>query len=137
MLRKLIQNLPRDPGLLVAALIATLAAWPLLSRASMPVFTDAELHVYRTYEIISAWRAGGLYLRWAPDLFYGFGYPVFQYYAPLSYYLGAAYGALFGGAVAGVKFVLVASAYLGAAGVFLFLRGRWGSLAAVVRVAAF
>src|SRR4026207_1653260 len=92
MLKKLIQSLPRDPGLLVAALIATLAAWPLLSRARLPVFTDAELHVYRTYEIISAWRAGVFYLRWAPDLFYGFGYPVFHYYAPPSYYLAAAHG---------------------------------------------
>src|SRR5258706_1844123 len=137
MLRKLIQNLPRDPGLLVAALIATLAAWPLLSRASLPVFTDAELHVYRTYEIISAWRAGVLYLRWAPDLFYGFGYPVFQYYAPLSYYLGAAYGSLIGGAAAGVKFVLVASAYIGAVGMYLFVRDRWGALAGVVSAAAF
>ncbi len=106
-------------------------------RRSLPTFTDAEMHVYRTYEILAAWRAGVPYLRWAPDLFYGFGYPVFHYYAPLSYYLGAAYGALWGGPVAGVKFVLVASAYLGAAGMYLFVRDRWGSLAAIVSVAAF
>ncbi len=118
-------------------LLATLAAWPFLTRHSLPTFTDAEMHVYRTYEILAAWRAGVPYLRWAPDLFYAFGYPVFQYYTPLSYYLGAAYGAVFGGPVAGVKFVLVASAYLGAAGMYLFVRDRWGSLAAVVSVSAF
>jgi hypothetical protein len=130
-----------DPGLVVALLLATLAAWPLLTRSSLPVFTDAEMHAYRTYEILAAWRAGVSYLRWAPDLFYAFGYPVFNYYAPLSYYLGAAYGAVFGGsvapAVAGVKFVLVASAYLGAAGMYLFVRDRWGGLAGVVSAAAF
>lgn len=118
-------------------LLATLAAWPFLTRHSLPTFTDAEMHVYRTYEILAAWRAGVPYLRWAPDLFYAFGYPVFHYYAPLTYYLGAAYGALFGGPVAGVKFVLVASAYLGAAGMYLFVRDRWGGLAGVVSVAAF
>src|SRR5437868_6489619 len=125
-----------DPAWIAVIGLATLAAWPFLTRHSLPTFTDAEMHVYRTFEILSAWRAGVAYLRWAPDLFYGFGYPVFHYYAPLSYYLGAAYGALFGGAVAGVKFVLVASAYLGAAGMFLFVRDRWGSLAAIVSVAA-
>jgi hypothetical protein len=126
-----------DPGWLVVFLIASLAAWPFLTRHSLPTFTDAEMHVYRTFEILSAWRAGVPYLRWAPDLFYAFGYPVFHYYAPLSYYLAAAYGALWGGPVAGIKFVLVASAYLGAAGMYLFVRDRWGSLAAVVSVAAF
>ena len=93
MMKKLLRSLPLDAGLLAALLIATLAAWPFLSRASLPTFTDAEMHVYRTFEILSAWRAGVLYLRWAPDLFYAFGYPVFHYYAPLSYYLGAAYAA--------------------------------------------
>ncbi|MCC7361623.1 MAG: hypothetical protein IT317_19220 [Anaerolineales bacterium] len=130
-----------DPGLLVALLLATLAAWPFLTRASLPTFTDAEMHVYRTYEILAGWQGGVSYLRWAPDLFYAFGYPVFNYYAPLSYYLGAAYGAIFGGsvapAVAGVKFVLVASAYLGAVGMYLFVRDRWGGLAGVVSAAAF
>jgi len=130
-----------DPGLGVVLLLATLAAWPLLTRSSLPTFTDAEMHAYRTFEILDAWRAGVSYLRWAPDLFYAFGYPVFNYYAPLSYYLGAAYGAIFSGAlapaVAGVKFVLVASAYLGAAGMYLFVRDRWGGLAGVVSAAAF
>src|SRR5260221_8127699 len=116
-----------DPAWIAVIGLATLAAWPFLTRHSLPTFTDAEMHVYRTFEILSAWRAGVAYLRWAPDLFYGFGYPGFNYYAPLSYYLGAAYGALFGGAVAGVKFVLVASAYLGAAGVVLFVRDPSGS----------
>jgi hypothetical protein len=126
-----------DPAWIAVFGLATLAAWPLLTRHSLPTFTDAEMHVYRTFEILSAWRAGVAYLRWAPDLFYAYGYPVFHYYAPLSYYLGAAYGAFFGGPVAGVKFVLVASAYLGAAGMFLFVRDRWGSLAGVVSAAAF
>lgn len=131
------KQVPVDPGLVVTLLLATLAAWPFLVRASLPTFTDAEMHAYRTYEIIAAWQAGVPYLRWAPDLFYGFGYPVFNYYSPLSYYLGAAYGSLTGGAVAGVKFVLVLSVYVGAVGMFLFVRDRWGALAGIVSAAAF
>ncbi len=137
MLKALLRRIPADPGLLVTLLLASLAAWPFLVRASLPTFTDAEMHAYRTYEIMAAWAAGVPYPRWAPDLFYGFGYPVFNYYSPLSYYLGAAYGSVAGGAAAGVKFVLVLSAYLGAVGMYLFVRDRWGGLAGVVSAAAF
>jgi hypothetical protein len=128
-----------DPGLGAVLLLAILAAWPFLSRPGLPVFTDTEQHVYRTYEILAAWRAGVPFIRWAPDLYHGFGYPVFQYYAPLSYYLGAAYGWAFGdgGPVAGVKFVYVAAAALGATGMYLFLRETWDSLAGLVGAAAF
>jgi uncharacterized membrane protein len=129
-----------DPGLLVALLLATLAAWPLLTRSSLPTFTDAKCTPTAPTRSLRR-GAAGVHLRWAPDLFYAFGYPVFNYYAPLSLPLGAAYGAIFGGAfapaVAGVKFVLVASAYLGAGGMYLFVRGTVGRLAGVVSAAAF
>ena len=136
-MKTLLRRFTVDPGLLVTLLLASLAAWPFLVRASLPTFTDAEMHAYRTYEIIAAWAAGVPYPRWAPDLFYGFGYPVFNYYSPLSYYLGAGYGSVVGGAAVGVKFVLVLSAYLGAVGMYLFVRDRWGALAGVVSAAAF
>jgi len=126
-----------DPGLGVALLLATFAAWPFLTRLSLPTNTDADLHIYRTQQIMAAWEHHVLYPRWAQDLAFGFGYPVFNYYAPLTYYLGAAYGRFFGGPVAGVKFVLVTSAYLGAAGMYLFVRDHWNSVAGVVSAAAF
>ncbi len=126
-----------DPGLLLALLLATFAAWPFLTRPGLPTFTDAEQHVYRAYEVMEAWKAGVIYPRWAPDLFYAFGYPVFHYYAPLPYHLAAAYGFLFGGPLAGMKFVLVSAAYLGMAGMYLFVRDRWGSVAGVIGAAAF
>ncbi len=129
-----------DPGWVVVFLIASLAAWPFITRASLPTLTDAEMHAYRTHQILSAWQAGVPYVRWAPDFFYAFGYPVFSYYSPLTYYLGAAYASLccgVTGAAAGVKFVIVAAIYLGAGGMYLFVRDRWGELAGVVSVAAF
>ncbi len=135
------QLLRIDPGSLVVLLLATLAAWPFLTRPGLPTSTDAEHHVYRTYEIMSAWKQGVPYLRWAPDLFFGYGDPVFNYYAPLTYYLGAAYGWLCcgpaGGPVTGVRFVLVLSAYLGALGMYLLVRDRWNGTAGVVSAAAF
>jgi hypothetical protein len=127
-----------DPGLLVALAIATLAVWPLITRPSLPTMTDAEMHVYRAAEIAESIRQGVLYPRWAPDFYFGYGYPVFNFYSPLSYHLAAYYGLLTGfGPVAGTKFVLVLSAYLGTVGMYLFGRDRWGAMAGIVSAAAF
>ena len=63
----------------------------------------------------------------------------FQYYAPLTYYLGAAYGWFFGegGAVAGVKFVYVAAALLATTGMYLFMHRGWGPAPALVSAGAY
>lgn len=127
-----------DPGLWVALAIATLAVWPLITRPSLPTLTDAEMHIYRAAEIAASIQQGAWYPRWAPDFYFGYGYPVFNFYSPLTYHLAAYYGLLTGfGPVAGTKFVLVLSAYLGAVGMYLFGRDRWGAVAGVVAAAAF
>ncbi|MDW8069822.1 MAG: hypothetical protein RML46_13070, partial [Anaerolineae bacterium] len=48
---------------------------------------DGLLHFHRLVQLDRAVRYGILYPRWLPDLGYGFGFPLFNYYAPLSYYL--------------------------------------------------
>ncbi|GAG35601.1 unnamed protein product, partial [marine sediment metagenome] len=73
--------------MLLALALALVAAVPFLTRPGLPRQTDAELHVYRAAELGHALRAGAFYPRWAPDFYYGYGYPIFNYYAPLTYYL--------------------------------------------------
>ncbi|MBL8055625.1 MAG: hypothetical protein JNK29_02950 [Anaerolineales bacterium] len=126
-----------DLGPLAALLLALLAAWPLLTRPGLPTTTDAELHIYRAAQVLRAWAGGLAYPRWAPDLAFGYGYPVFNYYAPLAYHVSAAYGLFLGGAVAGVKFTLVASLALGAVGMYAFARLVWGGPGALTAAAAF
>lgn len=125
-----------DPGHGAAALVGLLAAWPFLARAGLPALTDAQHHVYRTLEVINAWRSGVFYLRWAPNLFFGYGYPVFNFYAPAAYYASAAYG-WFLGPVAGVKFTFVLAAVLGAVGLYRLARERFEPLPALAGAAAF
>lgn len=69
------------------ALIAGLtpAVQPLLS-GRIPRF-DAVFHLYRLAQLERALRHGLLFPRWFPDLGLGYGFPLFNYYAPLSYYL--------------------------------------------------
>jgi len=125
-----------DPGLLAALAFACLSAWPMLSRSSLPILTDAHHHIYRTFEILQAWRQGILFTRWAPDFYFSYGYPVFNFYAPFTHYLSAAYG-WFYGPVAGVKFAMVLSAFIGTIGIYLFGREQWGALPGSVSAAVY
>ena len=75
-------------SLVIVLCIGLGAAWPYFQSPGLPAQTDAELHVYRIAEMGYSLEAGNLYPRWAPDFFYGYGYPIFNYYAPLTYHLG-------------------------------------------------
>src|SRR5258708_11735567 len=67
-------------------LAAALAIYPLLP-PGIPSTADGPLHLIRGVEFDTVLRTGVLYPRWAPDLAYGYGYPLFNFYAPLFYYL--------------------------------------------------
>ena len=97
-----------DAGLVLAIALGLLAALPFLTRPGLPRDTDAELHVFRAAELGYSLRAGDLYPRWAPDFYYGYGYPIFNYYAPLTYHLANLFQLMPGvGIVDAVKLVFI------------------------------
>lgn len=127
-----------DWGLLIALAMALLAASPFLSRPGLPRDTDAELHVFRAAELAACWQAGVLYPRWAPDFYYGYGYPIFNYYAPLTYHLASLFALLPGMTiVSGVKGVFILGLILGGIGTYLLGRDLLGAEGGIVAAAAF
>lgn len=80
------QIIRTGPSVVLALLAAALAIYPLLP-PGIPSTADGPLHLIRTVEFDAVLRSGVLYPRWAPDLAFGYGYPLFNYYAPLFYYL--------------------------------------------------
>ena len=127
-----------DLGFLVVLLISLLAVWPLLSRASLPEGTDAELHIFRLHELGTLVRGGEFYPRWAPNFYHGYGYPIFNYYAPLTYYLALPLELLpqFD-ATAASKAVLVGGMLLAGLGLYGFVRDNWGRRAGYVAAALY
>lgn len=127
-----------DWALLVALALALIAAAPFLARPGLPHQTDAELHVYRAAELGHTLRAGAFYPRWAPDLYLGYGYPIFNYYAPLTYYLANLFDLLPGvSIVGGVKGVFVLGFLLASLGAYLLGRELFGPAAGVLAAALF
>lgn len=127
-----------DPGLLLALLLALIAALPFLTRPGLPRGTDAELHVFRAAELGYSLQAGILYPRWAPDFYYGYGYPIFNYYAPLTYYLANLFHLWPGiGIVGGVKLVFILGLIGAAVGTYLFVRDWIGPRAGLLAAALY
>ncbi|MFN4295096.1 MAG: 6-pyruvoyl-tetrahydropterin synthase-related protein [Thermoflexales bacterium] len=102
--------------LLLALALTSAALLPLFS-TELPRSADGRLHTYRIVLFAQHLRQGEWLPRYSPELVYGYGYPLFNYYAPLSYYLGAALHLL------GLSAVLAFHALLGLA----LVVGAWGA----------
>jgi len=117
---------PRHLPRAAAALVWALAAQPLLR--GTPEGHDTLLHFFRIPEVLALWRQGIPYARWAPDLLLGYGYPLFQYYPPLSAYLLTALYVVAGGhapLALGLAYALVLAA--AAAGMYRLARFLYGA----------
>lgn len=125
--------------LLAVLLIVVIAAMPLLTRPGLPRHTDLELHVFRAAEFQGLLADRPLdYPRWAPDFYYGYGYPIFNYYAPLTYYAATAFASIPGVAIVdGMKGVLLLTFALAAYGAFFLGRRHFGSTGGLVASAAY
>ena len=127
-----------DLGFGIVIAISLLALWAFLSNPSLPQETDAELHIFRLAELSFLIRGGEFYPRWAPNFYHGYGYPIFNYYAPLSYYTGLLFDLLPGvGVVTAVKSTFILSTLFGAIGMYGFVRDNWGRPAGYVATAVF
>ncbi|MEJ2148444.1 MAG: 6-pyruvoyl-tetrahydropterin synthase-related protein, partial [Chloroflexota bacterium] len=128
----------RHPDVALVILLSLAAGWAFMLRPSLPRGTDTELHVFRAAELGYALRAGVLFPRWAADYYYGYGYPIFNYYAPLTYYLANLFSlGLAGGAVFGVKMVFVAGYLCAGLGTFGFVRRYAGPSGGLIASAAY
>jgi hypothetical protein len=127
-----------DLGIIIVLAVCLLAAYPYLSRPSLPLETDAELHVIRTAELSRLLRAGEFYPRWAPDFYYGYGYPIFNYYAPLSYFVAAGLTLVPGvDVVLAVKIVFIVGLLAAGLGMYVLVRVQWGERSGIVAAAAY
>ena len=96
---------------------------------------DGPVHLLRGYVFADLLRHGDWFPRWAPDLYLGYGYPVFNYVPPLPYYLAAGGHFLGLDRYGGLQAVGIVAIFAGASGAFSLARVLWqssvtGSLAA-------
>lgn len=86
---------------------AFVAFKPILNPGFFPIHDDAQ--VARVYEMTSALKDGMFPVRWSKDLGYGFGYPIFNFYNPLPYYISGFIGLLGFDALFSTKLMVIFS----------------------------
>jgi hypothetical protein len=79
-------------GVLIVLASSFLMIRSLFISGYFPMHDDTQ--VARVVEMGRAIRQGQFPVRWVSDLGYGYGYPIFNFYGPLPYYVGGALYAL-------------------------------------------
>ncbi len=114
-------------------IVLVLSFWairPLLSPGLFPVHDDTQ--VQRVFEMTKSLNAGMFPVRWSMDLGFGFGYPIFNFYAPLAYYSGSFFNLLGFNVLISAKLMMGLGILL--SGIFMYLLGKelFGKAAGVV-----
>ncbi|MBI1282228.1 MAG: hypothetical protein GC179_29145 [Anaerolineaceae bacterium] len=122
MLRRMSKKL--NWGMLLAALLPLVAILPTLNGSQVINTADGVFHVHRIFAMTTLMQSGDLYPRWIPYFHLGYGYPVFNFYAPLATWLGGLLGLVGISAALAFSLIVAAGWMLGSAGVYALGR-RW------------
>lgn len=86
------QSLLRNSQFWAVLFVALLAAWPAVGEPGLLNTRgggDSPFLLQRLQQLVAAVADGHFPVRWMPDANYGYGYPFYNYYAPLSIYIAA------------------------------------------------
>lgn len=126
----LLKFIKQNIALLFVLVLAFFTSLPLFHSGLIPTH-DGEYHLIRFYEFDRVLRTGNLYPRWAPDLDFSYGLPLFTYVYPLPNY-AASFLHLFGASfLESVKLVMVIATFLGTFFFYFWTKKIWGKLGAV------
>lgn len=92
-------------------------------------------HAARLTEMQRSLQAGEFPVRWSRNFGFGYGMPLFNFYAPLPYYLGQIPLFLGIDAVTSIKFLYLFNGLLAFVGMYLLARkfwGKWGGLVSAI-----
>jgi hypothetical protein len=125
-----------DLGLILVLLLLSFAVSPLL-RSGLPSMADVPIHLFRTMEMVRCWQDRVYYPRWAPNLAFGYGYPLFDFAPPLPYFMAGLFHVLGADLETAIKLLAVLCFLLYGLGMYLFAREVLGAKPALLAAAAY
>ena len=138
---KIMQPVSRVARALDAHLALTwLLALPAVTPLIQPTITrsaDGLLHLYRLIALDHMLRQGLFFPRWWPDLAYGYGFPLFVFYAPLSYYITEGLHLLGLGPIMAFNGSFALALLVSATGMYLLVKDVFGPKAGVLAATAY
>jgi len=125
----------RMPFWLAPIFLGLFAYLPILSEPGVINTGDSAFLLVRLHQLVLNLRNGTFPVRWMPDAAYGLGYPFFNFYASLPYYVAGLFNLLGFGYVWSLKLTQILG--FAAATVFAYLLAKhvWASKAAALLTA--
>ncbi len=122
--------LKKHYGLILVLILSFWAIKPLFFQGFFPMHDNTQ--VARVFEMGKSLKLGMFPVRWVPDLGYGYGYPIFNFYAPLAYYFGGFMTLLGFDALLATKAMMILGIIL--SGIFMYLLAKefWGEIGGAV-----
>ncbi len=103
---------------------------PFFHKGFFPTHDDVQ--TARIFEMFQALRYGSFPPRWASGLLFDHGYPLFSFYSPLTYYLGALLVFVGANFLVATKIVFLMAFFLGAIAIYLLVKEMFGRLPGLV-----
>lgn len=117
-------------GVLIVVFSSLLAGRYLFRPGYFPIHDDIQ--AFRLLEMDKCIRDGQIPCRWIPDMGYGYGYPQFNYYAPLPYYIMEIFHLLGFGFLDSTKIGFFLSIVLSGLGMYLLADSFFGRAGGVI-----
>lgn len=118
--------------------LALLAALPLLENPGLPNGSDVLYHTYRVGEMARSWANGMPFPRWAEGLYFGYGSPLWHFYASFTYYITTIFVRYLGfSALDALRIFIVLCYLLMSSSMYLFMKQQAGRIAGVLGAAAY
>jgi len=121
---------------LLATALVLPATFPLL-QAGYFDSDDGWIHLYRLAALDRALHNGVPFPRWFPDFAFGYGYPVLNFYSPLSYYLAEAWHIAGADYLVAMKLTFAAGFLLAAWAMYLFAADAMSPVAGTIAAVAY
>lgn len=118
---------------LIIPCILFLAFWairPLFHAGFFPVHDNAQ--VARVFEMSKELGEGMFPVRWIPDLGFNYGYPLFNFYGPLAYYIGAVVHSWGIDVVSSTKIMIAMGILFAGVSMYLLASEFWGVLGGIL-----
>lgn len=117
--------------------LGLIAVYPILFGPALPCSDDAAFHLLRLTQLDHLIQQGVLYSRWAPDMAHGYGFPLFNFYAPLSYYLAEAISLIGPGVYWGMRLTLALAVWGGGFSMYRLARDHFSHHGALLAAIAY
>ncbi|MEW5986378.1 MAG: glycosyltransferase family 39 protein [Chloroflexota bacterium] len=122
--------------LTVVLALGLVAIRPILT-STLPCTDDAAFHLLRLTQLDHLLRQGVVYSRWAPAMAWEYGFPFFNFYAPLSYYGAAVVSAAGLGLNLGLRVTFALGILASGLAMYRLARDHFSHTAALVAAVAY